>query len=131
MTRTGIGTFLGLVLAAFACGPAWSGAARIEELPLKVDIRGWTYTLEAAVVRPPEGDGPWPLLLVTHGSPRTAADRPKMRTARMLSQARDMAHRGWISVVIVRRGFGTSDQPFAEGYNCATPNYRRALATAA
>ncbi len=131
MTRSGIGALLGSIFITLAGAPAWGGAARIEEVALKVDIRGWTYTLETAIVRPPEGNGPWPLLLVTHGSPRLPADRQKIRTARMLSQARDMAHRGWVSVVIVRRGFGVSDQPFAEGYNCAAPNYRRALTTAA
>ncbi len=111
---------------------AWAAGARVEETSLKVNIRGWTYALEVAVVRPPEGSGPWPLVLMTHGSPRTPADRVKMRAVGiMASQARDMAHRGWLTVAVMRRGFGTSDQPFAEGYNCSAPNFRGALGTAA
>jgi pimeloyl-ACP methyl ester carboxylesterase len=58
-------------------------------------------------------------------------DRSKVRAQNMKPQARDLARRGWFAVAIVRRGFGESDGPFAEGYECHRPNFRRALATAA
>jgi pimeloyl-ACP methyl ester carboxylesterase len=49
----------------------------------------------------------------------------------MLPQARDLAYRGWLAVVFLRRGFGESQGPFAEGFSCASPNFRQALAIAA
>lgn len=49
----------------------------------------------------------------------------------MLPQARDFAHRGWLAVGVVRRGFGRSDGGFVEGYDCRDPDYGRALRTAA
>ena len=103
----------------------------VEQTMLKVSIHGWTYALEAAIVRPGDGAGRWPVAMITHGSPRSAADRPNVHiNNRMLAQAKDMAFRGWLAVAVIRRGFGSSDQPFAEGYDCDKPNFQRALFTA-
>jgi dienelactone hydrolase len=123
--------FLGTLFCAAYIAVSADAAVLVEETTLKVEIRGWTYALETAIVRPAAHDGPLPVALITHGSPRSAADRPKIRTSTVISVAKDMAHRGWLAVVVIRRGFGASDGPFSEGYDCAAPNFRRTFATAA
>lgn len=103
----------------------------VEESSVKVEIRGRAYSLDALIVKPGGVAGRLPIALITHGSPRDSAARPKVRARALLPQARDLAHRGWLVVAFVRRGFGASDGPFAEGYTCEAPDFRRALAIAA
>src|SRR5262245_29884794 len=47
---------------------------------------GETKTLEALVVRP-DGPGPFPLALITHGLPRSSAEIPAMRPELYISPA--------------------------------------------
>lgn len=120
------------VSGLFHIGSPVVAAPAVEETTLKVDIGGRSYSLEAVIVRPAVVSGRQPVALITHGSPRDAADRPKRHARDMIPQARDLAHRGWLAVAFMRRGFGGADGPFAEGYgDCTRPNYSRALATAA
>jgi dienelactone hydrolase len=79
--------------------------------------------LEAMLVRP-AGDGRYPLALINHGSPRSAADRPGMTPLAFLPQATEFARRGWAAAVVMRRGFGDSGGTFAEASGpCHSPNY--------
>lgn len=103
----------------------------IEDARLNVTIAGWTYGLDALIARPADAAGPRPLAIITHGSPRSPADRANRTARSMITQARDLAYRGWVAVAFVRRGFGRSDGPFAEGYNCDAPNFTRSLSIAA
>jgi dienelactone hydrolase len=122
---------LGLAILCFQT-PSYPSELVEEETFLKAEIGGWSYRLEVLVIRPAAAlDQRWPVALITHGSPRTHSDRPKIRARTMKPQARDLAHRGWLAVAVVRRGFGESEGPFAEGYDCQRPNFRRALLTAA
>jgi pimeloyl-ACP methyl ester carboxylesterase len=123
---------LGVALFGLFQGSPAVTAQAIEETTLKVEIGGHTYSLDAVIVKPAANAGRLPVALITHGSPRDSADRPKRHAREMLPQALDLAHRGWLAVAFTRRGFGGSDGPFAEGYgDCKKPNYSRALATAA
>lgn len=80
-------------------------------------------TLEALLIRP-AGPGPFPIAVMTHGSPRDPADRPGMSPARLLPQAREFARRGWATLVVMRRGYGQSDGPFVESSGpCNNPDY--------
>jgi pimeloyl-ACP methyl ester carboxylesterase len=103
----------------------------VEETPLTVEIRGQAYVLAALIVKPSGVTGRLPVALVAHGSPRDNALRASYRAAAMLPRARDLAHRGWLTVAFLRRGFGESQGPFAEGFTCTAPDFRRALAIAA
>lgn len=67
------------------------------------------YRLETLVVRPAKFDGRLPIALITHGKGRTAAENQGLRADVMVPQARDLAARGWLAVVVVRRGYGRSD----------------------
>jgi pimeloyl-ACP methyl ester carboxylesterase len=68
-----------------------------------------TYRLEAAIVRPANAAGRLPVALITHGKQRDVSEMARMRAEQMLPQARDLAHRGYLAVAVVRRGFGRSD----------------------
>jgi dienelactone hydrolase len=82
--------------------------------------------LEAIVVRPDDGAA-HPLAVLNHGSPRDAADRPTISPYRLWPQAVAFARRGWVVVVPMRRGYGSSQGEWAEGYgSCANPDYAAA-----
>jgi len=67
------------------------------------------YRLEALVVRPAKADGRLPIALITHGKNAAAAENQALRPDLFRAQARDFAARGWLAVVVIRRGFGQSD----------------------
>ena len=67
------------------------------------------FRLEALVVKPAKADGRLPIALITHGKNAKAAENQALRADMMLPQARDFAARGWLAVVVLRRGFGQSD----------------------
>jgi dienelactone hydrolase len=125
----------GIALAAgclFACiGP--SGGAELyvrEELRIPYAAAG-VQGLEALLVRPNE-TGRFPLALISHGSPRSGADRPEMTPWSLLPQALEFARRGFAAAVVMRRGYGDSGGGWAEDYGgCRNPNYAAAGGTAA
>jgi dienelactone hydrolase len=75
-----------------------------------LDIRdgGTSYRLEALIVRPGAAKGRLPIALLSHGKPRFAADVIKTRATDFAPEARDLAYRGYLAVVVIRRGFGLS-----------------------
>lgn len=82
-----------------------------------------TLGLEALVVRP-DDDRRHPLAMINHGTPRVAADRAGRSARGMIWQAREFARRGWVAVVVMRRGYGSSEGDYVEGSGkCETPNY--------
>ena len=102
--------------------PITALADRVTALPglsrqtLQLVVRtpdGHTRSLEALVLRP-AGPGPFPLVLITHGLPRNAADIPLQRPESYFSPAIVFAQRGYAAVIVMRSGYGQSDGPFAE-----------------
>jgi dienelactone hydrolase len=67
------------------------------------------FRLEALVVKPAKVDGRLPIALITHGKNAKAEENQALRADMMLPQARDFAARGWLAVVVLRRGYGQSD----------------------
>jgi len=118
-----------LVLAPQASSA--DGPLVIEEKALSVEIDGHATALSAMVVKQAGVARRQPLAIVAHGSPRDPDERATYHVRAMLPTARDLAHRGWLVVLFLRRGFGSSQGPFVEGFDCARPDYRKALATAA
>jgi dienelactone hydrolase len=92
-----------------------------EEIRVPLPAAG-SQGLEALLVRSNE-PGRYPLALITHGSPRSPTDRPRMSPLAMLPQAVEFARRGWAAVVLMRRGYGSSGGGWAEDYcACAHPS---------
>lgn len=88
------------------------------------------YRLEALIVRPAHATGRLPIALITHGKNRTSAENMQIHAALMLPQARDFAMRGWLAVVVIRRGYGDSDgvpgMPASSAYmSCTNSNLVR------
>src|SRR5581483_1350900 len=82
--------------------------------------------LEAIVVRPDDGQA-HPLAVLSHGSPREAGKRATMSPYRLWPQAVAFARRGWAVIAVMRRGYGSSQGEWAEGYgSCLEPDYARA-----
>lgn len=103
----------------------------VEESPLSVKIGGRDYSLPALIVKPRGVAHRLPIAIIAHGSPRANADRANYRVRALLPLARNLAHRGWLVVAFLRRGFGENPGTFVEGFACSAPDYHRALATAA
>ena len=61
------------------------------------------------MVRPAKAAGRLPIALITHGKNPGAAENQALRADLMRPQARDFAARGWLAVVVIRRGYGQSD----------------------
>jgi dienelactone hydrolase len=84
---------------------------------------GTAGALEALVIRP-DGPGPFPLVLITHGMPRDAAAIAASRPQLYSGPAIGFAQRGYAAVVVMRRGYGHSGGPFAEGLGpCTNRDY--------
>jgi dienelactone hydrolase len=72
--------------------------------------------------------GKHPLVVMTHGSARKMEDHAKVTPWQQLPQARWFARRGWIVLVVVRRGYGASggDPDSNHGGHCPRTDYHEA-----
>ncbi len=88
-----------------------------------VDAHGRRDLIEVTVFRP-DGRGPFPLVVLSHGSPRSAEARRTEGRQRMATQSRPFLAMGFAVVVPTRRGYGESGGEWAETYgSCADPDY--------
>jgi pimeloyl-ACP methyl ester carboxylesterase len=121
-----------LLLLTLPAGPTAAEPLIEEHAFLTVELDHGPTRLETiAVKQEQERAARLPIALITHGTPRDRDERARKTADSMLPQARDFAHRGWLAVAVLRRGFGRSDGGFVEGYDCRDPDYGRALRTAA
>ena len=82
--------------------------------------------IDVTVFRP-EGQGPFPVVVISHGSPRTAADRRRAGRMRYEAQSGAFLAMGYAVLVPTRRGYGDSQGDWSEGYgSCAHPDYHSA-----
>jgi hypothetical protein len=63
--------------------------------------------LEAFLMRP-QAAGKYPLVLISHGTPRDYDDRADMTAESYRGLAIEFAKRGFAALVVLRRGYGTS-----------------------
>ena len=102
-----------------------------EREMLSATIDDDTYALETQILRP-SGPGPFPLAVVTHGSPRGSSGRRRMTTNTYVPQAMEFAQRGYLTAIVLRRGYGKSEGRWFEEYGeCDFPYYDKAAATTA
>jgi len=72
----------------------------------------------------PAGSGPFPLVVLSHGSPRSAEDRRREGRQRLALQSRRFVAMGFAVLVPTRRGYGESGGTWAETYGtCGDPDY--------
>jgi dienelactone hydrolase len=114
-----------LALAIAAAGPAAAQDFHREDLRIPM-TSAEPAGLEAMLLRP-SGSGRFPLALISHGAPRDQTARPNMSPYGSYRQAIEFARRGFASLVVMRRGYGTSGGAFSESSGpCARRDYFRA-----
>src|SRR5262245_20484787 len=88
-------------------------------------------TLRTRIFRPP-GAGPFPVAIVSHGSPASASGRPDMEIPTFASMSNWLLQRGYMVALPLRRGYGETGGPWLEQYGaCNNPDYYRAGLTSA
>lgn len=115
-------TGLAFLLAATA-----ATAETVEALQARVDDRQI-----AVYVHKPAGSGPFPVLVLSHGSPRDAAGRTEFGKGTLAAVARHFTARGIMVAVPIRRGYGAEGGAWVENYGaCDRADYNRAGLTSA
>ena len=85
---------------------------------------GATLRLEAIVARPATA-GRFPLVVISHGSPRRISEAKNRNLDWADWIADDFARRGWAAATVLRRGYGASEGAVADSYGtCNDPDYR-------
>lgn len=89
-----------------------------------------TRELSATVYRP-EGDGPFPLLVLNHDSSPDIGVRRGIARYRAIPQIRVFVQRGFAVIVPIRRGYGATGGDYAEDYfSCRASDYMHAATEA-
>ena len=116
---------LALLLLA-RCSIPGLRANELVQIPDK-DEYGEIFALQATVCRP-AGSAPAPILVLNHGSPVPGGSRGDIRPLACSSAAvRWFVDRGYLVVLPMRRGYGTSGGAWAEDPGpCSSPDYARA-----
>jgi dienelactone hydrolase len=113
---------LSFLLFLFAVSGVWQACA-FEISTNNVDVNGAEISV---YLYQPAGAGPFPLLVLSHGSPRKAADRDNFGAKTLRAQAAAYATNGVAVAVPIRRGYGGKGR-WMEGYGaCEHPNYYKA-----
>jgi dienelactone hydrolase len=88
-------------------------------------------TLRTRVFRPPT-PGPFPLAIISHGSPPNPSQRTDMEVPTFASASSWLLQRGYMVALPLRRGYGKTGGPWLENYGtCSNPDYYRAGLTSA
>lgn len=118
-----------LMITPFAAGAPALDRESITLQPVRLPVvfdNGMRLELEALVVTPSAALH-LPLAVITHGSPRDGSIRRRMSAGQMSFQAEELARRGYAAVVVMRRGYGTSEGAWAESSGqCEAADHERA-----
>jgi dienelactone hydrolase len=111
-----------LIACLLAAGPAVAQDSDLVEDTsfLRVTIGNRTVRLESLIVKKRDAQGKLPIALIAHGKPGSEGRMLDERAGDYVRQARDLARRGWLAVVTMRRGYGGSDGPAAVPLSCAS-----------
>ena len=124
---------LGALVMAVVVGGCASASARSEldatlrEAVHSVPVTGTDSSIVVTSFRPP-GNGPFPWIVLSHGTATTAEANRAIGRYRPLPPIREWVRQGYAVVVPVRRGYGASGgEHFGDAYgSCARPDFRRA-----
>ena len=116
---------LGCLCASLtASAPSWAqGAANDPARYQPQDVSfvfkgsgapGGDLKLVGTFYRPPSGDGPFPLVVLSHGSDADAAARKRFTTRGYWNTARYFLNRGFAVLYFLRPSYGESDGPYLE-----------------
>ena len=121
-----------LLLTALVAGCATASTpggldATLREAVHSVPVAGTGSSIVVTSFRPP-GDGPFPWIVLSHGTATTAEANRAIGRYRPLAPIREWVRRGYAVIVPVRRGYGASGgEHFEDSYgSCARPDFKRA-----
>lgn len=103
-------------------------ATDLHETIVKVPVDEGNHTRDiVATTYMPDGPGPFPLIVLSHGSPPDPRDRWKVGRYRELPQIRTFVQLGFAVIVPIRRGYGaTGGIDEEDAGSCQNPNYTAA-----
>jgi dienelactone hydrolase len=103
---------LATILTIVVTDPALAQSDFVEDSSfLQTTIGGKPVRLEALAVKSSTATGRLPIALIAHGKWATRDHISEQHAQAYAGQARDLASRGWLAIVVMRRGFGRSDGP--------------------
>ncbi len=118
---------LGALCVGVLAPRAWSQNAAdefvVERTFFRTNVGNRTVRLEGLIVKRADLTGTLPIALITHGKSSHLSDMLESKAPDYAGPARDLARRGWLAVVVMRRGFGQSDGPMAASVSCATTSF--------
>jgi dienelactone hydrolase len=120
MTTIGLSSLL-LFLAL--ASPAQSADFLEENGFFRVTIGGRSFRLEGLTVKRADANGRLPIALIAHGKPSNLQSMQDDHPKNYIGVARDLASRGWLAVVAMRRGFGQSDGPMPSPMTCRSTSF--------
>jgi dienelactone hydrolase len=95
-----------------------------ERTFFRTHIDGKSVRLEGLVLKRADLAGSkLPVAVITHGKSANLTDMLESKAADYAGPARDLARRGWLSVVVMRRGFGQSDGPMPADLTCDSTSF--------
>lgn len=97
-----------------------------ESSLFEVTIDGHPVRLQGLTVKRADLAGRLPIALIAHGM-GTPENMRNLQPSRHLGPARDLARRGWLAIVVLRRGFGHSDGPAPGLVSCQDPSLAERL----
>ena len=114
MTKKVIAGILALICFVAVFPAITEASVSAQRIKVPLEWRGNVLELDAMIYKPP-GDGPFPAMVMTHGTSRKVADRQKIAADNYyVKNARLFADMGLVVLFVVRRGFGVSDGPYSE-----------------
>ena len=114
---------------AAAIDESYYGPRLIEE-QVRIATQGG-YEISTTILRP-AGKGPYGVVILNHGVSASARERARESAELLISSAAVFARRGYVVVMPLRRGFGTTGGAMAEDPgSCANPDYFHAEQAAA
>ena len=119
-----------LVIAGCAMPAARAGDidAALREAVHRIDVPGTGASIVVTSFRPP-GGGPFPWIVLSHGTAVTLEDNRAIGRSRNTWLAAQWVRRGYAVLVPVRRGYGASggSENLGDSYgSCARPDFPRA-----
>jgi dienelactone hydrolase len=122
-----------LLWIATVPSPARAAPATVEAASQEIiGIRTRSGAVLQTRVLRPAGAGPFPLAVVSHGSPPDASQRPAMQVPTYASASNWLLRRGYMVALPLRRGYGETGGPWLENFgSCSSPDYYRAGLTTA
>ncbi|MEO8875972.1 MAG: hypothetical protein ABI461_10315 [Polyangiaceae bacterium] len=106
-----------------AAPPNDLGNMKEEVLRLPFDTSPGSITLQTTLFEPTSG-GRHPLVLMSHGTPRSSEGLLRMSRWRPVAQARWFVERGFVVAIPMRRGYAMSTGTFSESYgSCDAPDF--------